>query len=45
MNVEQKAKLVAFNRINQNKFGKHKLNGYMIDSTYANASDPNSMRN
>ena len=23
----------------------HKLNGYMLDSTYVNASDPNSMRN
>jgi len=45
LNVEQKAKLVSWNRLNQNKFGMHKLNGYMLDSTYANASDPNSMRN
>ncbi len=45
LSVEQKAKLVSWNRINQNKFGKHELRGYMLDSTYANASDPNSMRN
>lgn len=43
--IEQQPRLVPFTRVNQDKFGKQSsLAGYMLDSTYMNASDPNSMR-
>lgn len=43
--MEQKARIIPFNRFNQSKQGYHdNMKGYMLDSTYTNASDPNSMR-